>query len=427
MSALDMRGKPNKVKYDSSCCIVLFPGIRRLSETIPASSCRSSSIPVFVKKGCNLSYGKFNLKNKYSKDKSLEDTNQLKTFISIQEHRFDGLISIQRLRIFNLIFPVKSHIRMTLNFVPSLEHIALVKVAVALYNSAEVTRLETEHLPLCKTPDEEWKILIRSKVSNSELPTVLQEKVINLLKPLSLEFCRWQSNNQFIPKRVHRPIYMHWRSVGTIDGFETAKRLLLCRDLTFNERFFMACHYWMKKVVVKMWKKASATERINLVRLVSDSENTLSPTYFVLQRWFDWLKEGSHRSPSTYSLIMCGAHLPIKSLVWQEWPSDLFVSYLAARICEHPSDDDRIYISNLDIRLQQMLFKKKPFATLKMFLEWPLTTKFMEMIGQLRDYLTPNELKDLLELITTKIETNWKHFDYVSLLKDLKQQNPHHF
>ncbi|GFT46298.1 hypothetical protein NPIL_579721 [Nephila pilipes] len=195
---------------------------------------------------------------------------------------------------------------MTANILPTLQHLAGVKVAVALYTNPELIAIEM------KLNWFSWNFIheqyAREKVSYCALPEMLQEKVVSIMKTLSSERNKWLLyHGEFFGYDIYK-INNLWNSLGVIDRFETAKRLVECEDLKLKDRFKFACYYGIRKKVKQLWKKLSLKERKELENeshvFQHYSElaacDSLEPerSLMYIGEWIEWLKNGvGVRSP----------------------------------------------------------------------------------------------------------------------------------
>ncbi|GFT72342.1 hypothetical protein NPIL_158631 [Nephila pilipes] len=121
-------------------------------------------------------------------------------------------------------------------FLLSLERIALVKVAVSIYNNPEMRDLvrncNRHHcLGLCCFDKRE--LFIRQKASNCAIPKSLLENVLRLIQPIHHEFQRF--------RKIHYDDFdidfgqlknICWNSIGSIDYEETAKILVRSEEFS---------------------------------------------------------------------------------------------------------------------------------------------------------------------------------------------------
>ncbi|GFU29081.1 hypothetical protein NPIL_97141 [Nephila pilipes] len=180
-----------------------------------------------------------------------------------------------------------------MNFVTSLERIALVKVAVIIFNNPENQDNERKHDPPIsygRYSENNGNLYIKQKISNCGIPNVLMEQILQLIPPIRRQFEDWRFEHFF--KFRHdfgRMNDICWNFLGTIDYMETAKRLVRSEDFTFFQRFPVACFYFLTNDVLKLWLEASTTEKANLIPYISD-RGTLNIIIRVVKQWIKWIK-----------------------------------------------------------------------------------------------------------------------------------------
>ncbi|GFY66342.1 uncharacterized protein TNIN_344171 [Trichonephila inaurata madagascariensis] len=311
------------------------------------------------------------------------------------------------------------------NFVPKLEHIILARLAVKMYSDPEIIKFEMDEKygPFHETSNEIWEPFVREKISKSGLPEIILDKVIGLMKPLSYEHLTWKSSHAFlfILRRSFQAVqYFSWTAEGTIDWFETAKRLVHCKDLNFFQRFVLACTYSLKDDVLKLWRRASSAERRKVVKPTRQTYEYyfMSCKEQVFKKWFDWLKLSTGPCPSVYNLFEFFPQIPFQRHFLLESSPEVMVEYLADRSPFCDSEGDLSFLVLSEISPMKMYYRWAPFHTLLLFLDWPLQTQFMEVADHLCALMQADDFLKVLRCLCDKIENNWSDVDYAQILRE---------
>ncbi|GFT46116.1 uncharacterized protein NPIL_647901 [Nephila pilipes] len=331
-----------------------------------------------------------------------------------------------------------------MSMVPTLNHLCLVQVAVLVCNSPEVKELGTT-IVSCFTDNNDWEPLVLEKLSRYELPKVCQKNLIPFIKPICFEIIMWKTNHfEILGRDVHKPIHFCWDSMGTINHFETAKRLVHSQNFTAIQRFTMTCYYCMVNEAQRLWKKASAIEKEILIKSsayknrvyrssLKKVHSQLIPGNQVLRFWINGLQQGS-ADETRYELFHCSLlwdrKMPVLGHMLQRLPSEETLNLLAGRIRRNNriNSNERIYLSNLNVEQKKEFLKREAFEVLRMYLQWPLQSQFLKMADSLWVYITErNFLELLLFILDEKIEKKWEDFNYVNLLLEFWSRSPNRF
>ncbi|GFY68848.1 uncharacterized protein TNIN_432181 [Trichonephila inaurata madagascariensis] len=321
--------------------------------------------------------------------------------------------------------------------IPSLKHLASVKIALAVHTHPEVMEFEKKfNSPACCYPRGElWVQFFKKRVSRCPLSLELQENVITFIKSLISELSLWRKNHSemliFDPYSIN-PV---WNSFGLIDTLRTAVELVNCKGLHFEQRFTLACYYWLTKEMLQIWKNASPQEKEILIQNVDTSK--ISPTFATsnpdryqslklrnefLNKWIEWIKEGATEEGLCYFYcyaISSMKHIPMQSSLLKQANQRLTLDLLEKKLRRNGKMNDMecICFLNLDVKEQEELYKTDPYHILMVFLQWPLQNLFLEVADRLWIHLRRVEFNALLDEMQHKINSGWKDFDYVDLFK----------
>ncbi|GFX55651.1 uncharacterized protein TNCV_269391 [Trichonephila clavipes] len=336
---------------------------------------------------------------------------------------------------------------MSVKFIPSLKAFACVKIALAVYFSPEVREFEKKlNCPaFCDSCVELWELFLRERVSRCPLSLLLQRNVITFIKILSSELSLWRKNHSemliFDPYSVN-PV---WNSFGIIDTLRTAVELVHCKGLHFEQRFTLACYYWLTKDMLQIWEKASSQEKEILIQNVDTSKisttfATSNPDIYkslkfrneFLNKWIEWINKGVTEKGLCYFYcyaISAVEHIPMQSSLLKQANQRLTLHLLEEKLIKNGrlNDMECICLFNLDVIEQEELCKRNPFHLLMVFLQWPLQNLFLEMADRLWIHLKRADFNVLLHAIRHKINNDWRDFDYKDLLKKFCILSPYHF
>ncbi|GFV14733.1 uncharacterized protein TNCV_2587061 [Trichonephila clavipes] len=335
-----------------------------------------------------------------------------------------------------------------MNVLQSLENLALIKVAIAIYHSSEISELKEKFRKLNGDLDIfQVKQLFHETISNSVLPFGVREKLLGVMKPIIMDIESWN-----VEKRrfgIHKQLDICLTSAGTIDRKETAKKFVRSEDQNIVERFAVATHFWMTDDVLKIWNNASVSDRIYIEnelaypkdafswvldrphQMTDEDYESLETTEHVT-RWFDWLHDGGDRRMLYNFLddnvLPHSRTIPEPNLI-RALPQEKLQQLMRMKYGTYYF---RVYFSSLDYNQKLTILQQKPFMILHDYLEWPLQFKFLEMANQAWKYLTGKDFYKLLYIISEeKIlplhSANYVgDFDYEGLLREFWKQSPHH-
>ncbi|GFU20733.1 uncharacterized protein NPIL_393181 [Nephila pilipes] len=321
-----------------------------------------------------------------------------------------------------------------MNFVLSLEHIALVKVAVTIYNHPDfrdILRNCNRHLceGLCCLDKREQ--FIKKKIPYYTLPVVLLPNLLSVIQSLHCEFQAWEdfhsSNFGYDFSQLNN---ICWNFLGAIDYEETAKRLVHSEDFILSQRFSVACCYWLTNDVLRLWNGASTSQKETVIEIIQFRHHRRysSSPLFVSQaekQWIKWLEEGAAREKH-FSYVGLLTYLPDVTPpsieIWQQL-TPIAVKRLQRRLLRNHWNTSigRDYFSRMDANLRMEVFKDEPTCALALFLYWPLQTEFLEMFSQLHSFINADNFLRLLRLINSG-----KYYDYTNLRRKFWLQCPDH-
>ncbi|GBN53511.1 hypothetical protein AVEN_269009-1 [Araneus ventricosus] len=338
---------------------------------------------------------------------------------------------------------------MTLTFLPSLEHLAAVRVALIIYND-DIIHLFDEWLMVHKvdrntafnmrTKQERWMQEVEEKARNI-LSELLPKPVINqiayIFQPLVDEIYFWVRDHIVIVKHIeksHNANTLHWTSEGTIDRAKMAKQLIRNENIEKRVRFAMACIYFRENDVLNLWQSMTAVERQGIFQTESNiavlfwmrwlRENGASPWTQCVKKYLDSdfnktmiiydteHKIGRVRLSSFFNELNTFCK---KYFFLCYWPD--YVHFDDIRLCYRLVDED--------IRAEIFHSHSKTGDVLSCYLDWPLQTLFLDTINKMKSYLKSHCFRHYLHyIIYYKLLRGKQDFDYLQLLRDLWDRIP---
>ncbi|XP_055939544.1 uncharacterized protein LOC129969143 [Argiope bruennichi] len=316
---------------------------------------------------------------------------------------------------------------------PSLVHLAIVKISVALYYNSRISALIDELEIVDEAPRMSANRRIRQKWAQIEkkvekemhqyLPTSLARKVARSLRAIHSEVKDWIEDHEVFLRSVNEDYksILIWKSEGTIDRPRTAEEWVRGGTMDIHKCFLLACTYFLESDILNLWAKMKVHDKRKLF-----TENANLAVRF----WTDWIREGA--IPSTWFQI-ANESLDTENI----WPNDyrIRVSAFFDRIDWLVSSDyfenchvvDKIHrddlrscINRIEWRKQisAIHFERKVYST---YLDWPLQNVFPKLIDEIRYIpyvLNEHTVRWIITYILKKIQAGWKDADYFKILRE---------
>ncbi|GFT44167.1 uncharacterized protein NPIL_291121 [Nephila pilipes] len=307
-------------------------------------------------------------------------------------------------------------------FVPSLEIIAAVKIALALYNDCEIQQMFKE-TDLWLTSEEEWKSIIRKKMPDHLIPKIIKEKIIRLMKPIDYEVQMWKKQHEtFMGEIGDRKIQFHWKPDGTIDRLKTANTLIQSDILKIEDRVRLACNYWHNESVIPIWNQLLGKHRkhffLMCMRRTSDllSASDRNVIQWIRRNIFE-RKKNSRKFKLIYFNWDC---VSLQGLLPQNLTSEERLQIIRHTLKrEDELHDGRFCVLLMAADQRINILKLNPYKVLRSFLLWPGQCLFIQMANHVRHDLSKIHFVCLLHTIfCQKIVPNFQDFEYVELLKE---------
>ncbi|GIY83642.1 hypothetical protein CDAR_61081 [Caerostris darwini] len=151
-------------------------------------------------------------------------------------------------------------------FVPSLQHMTYMKIAVTLCNQTDMkapfNELKTFHIDPYATEQFgiAFSIVDRAtqKVNVLQIPEKLKQDLISVLESTVLRIDDWFIEHSYILEPDFDDMSsFHWRSEGSIDRVKTAQALLRREDAPARMRFKFASRYCLEVDVRRFGRRCS--------------------------------------------------------------------------------------------------------------------------------------------------------------------------
>lgn len=338
---------------------------------------------------------------------------------------------------------------------PSLRHIALVRIAISLWQQHDIRALIVK---LCVSLDpnnvrEKWK-LIEVKVIKNALhlpqPELLKHKVLEFVLPIGLEILKWIKYNHGSCYSVDLPNEFHWTLQGTIDKTKTAEALMGDEKIDVRTRYNLACIYCLENRVQELWNKIPENHR-NIFHDTEDPIKIMQKDLVYL--WTNDLYrimamagklDDCHFQHSSFTSLYAfrfavtnGNIAAVEYFLPKLSPTDRDAALInaakevASRCCEYNVVNNKdpckeysneilcFLTSHMREEQQSEIIKGFPFGVLKCFLNWPFQNCFIKNADLALGFLSEERYLTLLELIINKVLCGFRDCDYQNLFSEL--------
>lgn len=347
----------------------------------------------------------------------------------------------------------------------SLEHIALVKIAITLWNKHDVrTSVEQSSFSRsvddgCRIPIElkgEWKNIeekVALNVSQLAISTHLKEKVLCYTQAVGIQILKWmQYHIKCCNYDLGLPNKFCWSPRGTIDKRKTAEMLLKDESIDIITRYKLACTYCLEGDIFKLWNKIPENRKLESDNLSFDNEDIIeiSPNMDLLDYWGKYVTEdeegkdhmiyfdgpymlkraaqGGNQAATEYFFLQQIEREELR--VWAAFQA------LCKRECLYGiTGPPQLYCSEvlcfllsvMNNEQQLTVFQKYPIQTLHCLLDWPWQNFFIEIVSQVWSFLPDSCYPSLLIIIIDKMKAGYKDHNYQKLFRYVWQQIPHSY
>ncbi|GFS81861.1 uncharacterized protein NPIL_189321 [Nephila pilipes] len=311
-----------------------------------------------------------------------------------------------------------------INSIFSLELLALTKIAVCVYSESDVKTWQCVFMQ-----ENNWN-LVEKRFSSLKLPSILEKKLIALMKPINAQIEQWEWDHCPILRSCswRPPTEYIWKDNGTIDRIKTAKAYVQCGNNDASMRFQMACVYWMEEEVKKLWEEMPEDLRRHLSSVFAhlmtfvwmDAVNDWIK--FIKSGDADWRRHPCFRPLSWYceDIIVIQGNL-LQHLSYQD-QLGVFQRMMKESIPIHTKS---FCLSKMRADQFEHVIKKEPLHVYVGLYDWPYRFPLQEMTNLFLPLLSVSEfLYFLLEAVSGKMVRDWKNCDYVEQTNKLWNQSP---
>lgn len=337
---------------------------------------------------------------------------------------------------------------------PSLERIAVVKVAIALWSQDDVRTLirSFSFLMLATEKRKEWDNIEKRVVKNARKlsqPGLLKEKILGCIKPIGLEILKWieyHCTGYYL--YVDLPFRFCWTPQGTIDRKRTAGVLMKDEHLDITIRYKLACIYCLEGDIRRLWNEIPLNSRRSIA--YEDFPGEMSQLDIVCLWTYEMKLEDArlnnyavtgrmrHRNPYQRAFEYA-AESGLKAAFEYFFSKfttrdiDEYLADIAKRIVDryHSFHSNSVYIpkedytgilcfllSQMDEEQEKEVFKRCRSQALVCFLEWPWQSLFMETVCRMWEFLSIGDYYCLSSEIIGKIRNGYNDFNYQNLFEE---------
>lgn len=341
---------------------------------------------------------------------------------------------------------------------PSLEHIALVKLATTLWNPHDIRDLMTKFcIPLHNSElRKKWQKIediILEKVSQLPLPELLKKKTLDFIRHIGFQILNWvEYHRDKFGFNIGIPDEFYWLPRGAVDKKKMAEVLIRDEDIDITTRYKLACNYCLEKNIPELWDripedrkmffyneedplyvlqhdlvllwtydlKGELTKVRNMFEIISNRR--CSPYQYA----FECAASVGNGVATEYFLQRMNSVERKESLVatTASVATGRFEYHHAEYLKEYYSDILCVLLSHMDNSQQEELFKNFTYHVLKCFLDWPRQIFFMETASCMWSFLSGEIYEALMRKIIDKLKQGYKDFNYQKLFGEMWQQSP---
>ncbi|CAL1262282.1 unnamed protein product [Larinioides sclopetarius] len=308
--------------------------------------------------------------------------------------------------------------RILIRFMPSLSHLASVRVAVPLYLNFNIETLNEawadiqQENPTAAIEDSENDLLMkyRAKAHLLSIPGHLRKMVLETVKALREEFNRCQIEH---PYMGIDKLPFCLRYDGTMDRDKMARQVVANESICIRKRFHLACVYNMRKCMWTLWKEMLASGNRRNVEMAR--------TFFRIRKQDGLATAGLEfpifeNDPEIWFPRMKSVLPGIKSE--DRWK--LFSCFHLA------TDDDFLHtLYSVSKEEEEQMLKIHCKSALRLHLEWPRQSLFLETADKLWNFIDVESFRFLLKCIFVQ-KAQKEDYDYGKILEDFWNKSPDH-
>ncbi|GFR04111.1 uncharacterized protein TNCT_285321 [Trichonephila clavata] len=263
-------------------------------------------------------------------------------------------------------------------------------------------------------PNKQWEILLNQKLSSLSLPNMFKKEVAAFVRLVLLESYKWfQDHKPIIKSTTNWQNHFQWTQDNKIDRQKTAKAIIHDDSIDIRHRFILASNYCFQEDVLSIWG------------ILNDAQQHFfqGGDLNIVQIWVNWARYGDELDweeisrYSRFGLQRCFPKLEqekrIKYLL--RYRCGIWINYHELQFC----------LSTLDHNEQNEILKQFPFQVIKVFLDWPVLEKLLDVVELLWPYLSEQNFREFFNVILCqKGLFNWIGYEYITLVKKLNKRCP---
>lgn len=348
---------------------------------------------------------------------------------------------------------------------PSLEHIALVKIAASLWNQPNIRALVTEFWNLPLPPlnntmfspftmiterERKWPRIqdkVIEKMAHLMIPTCLKEKLICYIQPIGMQILKWMRYHlKFCCFNLALPANFCWTSQGTIDKKRTAEVLIRDENIDVVTRYKLACLYCLEDNIPVLWNTMSESEKefrhsmydvmprndikkFCVMKFVSfwtnsiTSEDRQLDELSTCRNLFSFAVERGNKSATEYFLQKFDLNEDFILNTVVNFAKKHDYGYRTLEYDREYYNEVLLFLaSQMNEEQQLKLFQQYPQQIMYCLLEWPFQSFFAETVKFLWNFIPKSEYFSILFKIIEKDFFGYKDYNYRKAFRDVWQQ-----
>ncbi|GBM83500.1 hypothetical protein AVEN_199592-1 [Araneus ventricosus] len=323
---------------------------------------------------------------------------------------------------------------MSISFVPNLQMMACVQIAIPILNIPEIQYLIDSYSPGWQLPEniEVCTVIEKTtmeKILNLRLAILLQKMVKNCVMNMFSQIIECKNTYSLVltdcSNHVNKNFKFFWKCDGTIDQKKTVKALIENQDLNVKERFVLASRFCLADDALCLWKSMIETQKC-----FTPLELECQP---LVKLWIEMYEDRSlcmKITPQILESSVLKSNVYMLRYATQMLPYERQRPYLlrTALKGEISIDIMAFCLSQLDKCDQEIILKNSTTKVLQCVLTWPYQCMFKNVADYLWTYLSREGFCDVLWLILLKVmHQEWSDFRLMEILKEFWFESPAHF
>ncbi|GFQ70728.1 uncharacterized protein TNCT_369471 [Trichonephila clavata] len=258
-------------------------------------------------------------------------------------------------------------------------------------------------------PFASWEELVQKRISL--FPNLLQHELLDMVRSVSIEIDIWIKDHSKYWRQFSEIVccFQHdfqWNSLGKIDRWRTARKLIINERVDILARNILASLY-------------SLMEMLPIKDKLPDE---------IVKKYFNFPERDIREQSTLLTFMEIQFSYTLQKNKFITMSSEekmMFLKYLLQMECLQ-YEDFLFFMSHMNEDERKTLFKYCAFKILWLFfLKRPLQCMFLNAAEQLLPYFTEREFLDMLKLIIyERIMLGRKDFNYIDLLKEFWSLSP---